>query len=55
MNNEIPQSRLDMKTVLVLAGASAATYAAVHAFGLVAIGTIAGLTIGYVFARCTNY
>ncbi len=48
------EARIGFKGVVILGVVSAAVYAAVSHYGMAATFGIAGLTIGYLVARCTK-
>lgn len=51
----VRDARLGWRGVAILGAVCTVAYAAVSAYGELAAGVIAGLTVGYLFARCTKY
>jgi hypothetical protein len=52
---QLRDARLGWRGVAILGALGAAAYAATALYGELAIGVMAGLTVGYLFARCTKY
>lgn len=57
MDNDLAfrESRVTWRGVVMLGAAGAIVYTAITLFGSVVVGVLAGVTVGYILARTTNF